>query len=130
MPNHSPEALKTYLFACVHNAGRSQMAAALFNLYADPARCRAISAGTDSTSHVHSKVVEVMREIGNRLGLRKAPKTDGRTGSRCIGAGNDGLWRGVSLFSRDADSGLAFTRPEGAGPEHYSGNPGRNSRKS
>ncbi len=38
--------MKTVLFACVHNAGRSQMAAALFNALVDPTRARAISAGT------------------------------------------------------------------------------------
>ena len=56
--------MKTFLFACVHNAGRSQMAAALFNRLADPHRARAISAGTDPGSRVHPEVVEAMREIG------------------------------------------------------------------
>jgi arsenate reductase (thioredoxin) len=36
----------TVLFACFHNAGRSQMAAAFFNALSDPAKARAISAGT------------------------------------------------------------------------------------
>jgi arsenate reductase (thioredoxin) len=54
----------TVLFACVHNAGRSQMAAALFSLIADPARARAISAGTQPGAHVHPEVVLVMRELG------------------------------------------------------------------
>lgn len=54
---------KTYVFACVHNAGRSQMAAAFFNLYAEP-RCRAVSAGTDPADHVHPEVVVIMQEIG------------------------------------------------------------------
>jgi arsenate reductase len=31
---------KTVLFACVHNAGRSQGAAAFFNELADPAKAR------------------------------------------------------------------------------------------
>ena len=39
--------MKTVLFACVHNAGRSQMAAAWFNALADPSKAVAISAGTD-----------------------------------------------------------------------------------
>jgi arsenate reductase len=52
------------LFACVHNAGRSQMAAALFNLFADPAAVRAISAGTAPGSCVHPGVVEAMAELG------------------------------------------------------------------
>lgn len=68
MSHESTDGVRTYLFACVHNAGRSQMAAALFNLYADASGCRAISAGTQPASHVHPEVVEVMREIGIDLG--------------------------------------------------------------
>jgi len=56
--------MKTVIFACVHNAGRSQMAAALFNAMADPLKARAISAGTEPGSRVHPEVLEVMREIG------------------------------------------------------------------
>jgi arsenate reductase len=56
--------MKAVLFACVHNAGRSQMAAALFNHLADPARAHAMSAGTQPANRVHSEVVEVMRELG------------------------------------------------------------------
>jgi arsenate reductase len=59
--------LKTILFACVHNAGRSQMAAAWFNLLADPARARAISAGTEPGPCVHPEVVTAMGEVGLEL---------------------------------------------------------------
>lgn len=52
------------LFACVHNAGRSQMAAAWFNQLADPAKARAISAGTQPADGVHPEVVDAMREVG------------------------------------------------------------------
>jgi arsenate reductase len=52
------------LFACVHNAGRSQMAAALFNKHADPEKAHAISAGTKPGAHVHAEVVASMREVG------------------------------------------------------------------
>jgi arsenate reductase len=52
------------VFACVHNAGRSQMAAALFDAAADPDRAHAVSAGTEPAAHVHPEVVDVMREIG------------------------------------------------------------------
>lgn len=55
--------MTTVLFACVHNAGRSQMAAAWFNRLADPAKARAISAGTNPGSRVHPEVVETMREV-------------------------------------------------------------------
>jgi arsenate reductase len=58
----------TVLFACVHNAGRSQMAAALFAACADPGRARAISAGTQPAERVHAEVVAVMRELGIELG--------------------------------------------------------------
>ena len=56
--------MTTVLFACVHNAGRSQMAAALFNQLVDSSKARAISAGTDPGRHVHPEVVAAMREIG------------------------------------------------------------------
>jgi arsenate reductase (thioredoxin) len=52
----------TVLFACVHNAGRSQIAAALFNQLADPTKARALSAGTQPASHVHPEVVAIMRD--------------------------------------------------------------------
>jgi arsenate reductase len=56
--------MKTVLFACVHNAGRSQMAAAFFNDLADATAARAISAGTEPGDHVHPEVVTAMREAG------------------------------------------------------------------
>ena len=59
--------MKTIVFACVHNAGRSQMAAAWFNLLADPAKARALSAGTQPGERVHPEVVEAMREAGVNL---------------------------------------------------------------
>ncbi len=52
------------LFACVHNAGRSQMAAALFNALADPAKAEASSAGTRPASELNADVRTVMKEIG------------------------------------------------------------------
>ncbi len=54
----------TVLFACVHNAGRSQMAAAIFNALSDPGLARGISAGTEPGTRVHPEVVTVMREVG------------------------------------------------------------------
>jgi len=56
--------MKLVLFACVHNAGRSQMAAAWFNALADPKEARAISAGTQPGSQVHPEVLAAMREVG------------------------------------------------------------------
>ena len=59
--------MDTVVFACVHNAGRSQIAAAWFNALADPARARAISAGTNPGPHVHPAVVTAMVEVGISL---------------------------------------------------------------
>ena len=56
--------MNTVIFACVHNAGRSQMAAALLTLLADPAKVRAISAGTEPGPRVHPEVVTAMGELG------------------------------------------------------------------
>jgi arsenate reductase len=56
--------MTTVLFACTHNAGRSQMAAAFFNALADPVKARAESAGTDPVECVHAGVVDAMREVG------------------------------------------------------------------
>lgn len=61
-------------FACVHNAGRSQMAAAWFNLLADPTKARAISAGTDPGPRVHPEVVTAMREVGLDLSAASTSK--------------------------------------------------------
>ena len=55
--------MKTVLFACIHNAGRSQMAAAWFNALADKTKARAISAGTEPGTRVHPEVLTAMREV-------------------------------------------------------------------
>lgn len=62
------------IFACVHNAGRSQMAAACFNHLADPHKARAISAGTEPGERVHPEVQAVMQEIGIDLSGAKPQK--------------------------------------------------------
>ncbi len=56
--------MERVIFACVHNAGRSQIAAAFFADMADPARAHAISAGTQPGDRVHPEVVVAMREVG------------------------------------------------------------------
>ena len=55
--------MKRYVFACVHNAGRSQMAAAWLNRLADPEKARALSAGTQFGTRVHSEVLAAMKEV-------------------------------------------------------------------
>ena len=62
------------IFACVHNAGRSQMAAAFFNLLADSQKAHAVSAGTEPGPRVHPEVLEVMNEVGIDLSQAKPRK--------------------------------------------------------
>jgi arsenate reductase len=64
--------MATALFVCLHNAGRSQMSAALFD-HAAAGRHRALSAGSeaDPDGRVHPQVVEVMRELGIDLADRR-----------------------------------------------------------
>jgi hypothetical protein len=57
-------AMKKIIFACVHNAGRSQMAAAFFHRLADPSKAAAVSAGTQPAERVHPEVVRAMKEVG------------------------------------------------------------------
>lgn len=69
--------MDTVIFACVHNAGRSQMAAAFFNALADPAAARAVSAGTQPGERVHPEVMATMGELGIDLsGARPQKLTD------------------------------------------------------
>ena len=65
--------MKTVLFVCVGNSGRSQMAEAFFNHYAE-GKARAISAGTEPASSVSRTAVEAMREVGIDISKNK-PKT-------------------------------------------------------
>ena len=62
------------IFACVHNAGRSQMAAAFFNQLADQNKAQAISAGTEPGERVHPEVKTVMQEVGMDLSEAKPQK--------------------------------------------------------
>jgi len=56
--------MKKVIFACVHNAGRSQMAAAWFRELADPSKAVGLSAGTQPGPRVHPEVQEAMKEVG------------------------------------------------------------------
>jgi arsenate reductase (thioredoxin) len=66
--------VRTFIFACVHNAGRSQMSAAFFNQLVDPTVAHGISAGTHPAEHVHPVVVEAMNEVGIDLSSAKPQK--------------------------------------------------------
>jgi len=53
--------MKTVVFVCVHNSGRSQMAEAFFNRMAQ-GKARAFSAGTQPGDSINPVVVEAMKE--------------------------------------------------------------------
>jgi arsenate reductase len=69
--------MKTVIFACIHNAGRSQMAAAWFNALSDSTKARAVSAGTEPGARVHPEVLEAMREVGIDLADKRPQKLTG-----------------------------------------------------
>lgn len=79
--------MSTVLFACVHNAGRSQMAAAWFNKLADTSKAWAASAGTIPASQVHPEVLQVMREVGVDLSNAR-PRSSSRQNSQRGQAGS------------------------------------------
>jgi arsenate reductase (thioredoxin) len=64
--------MATALFVCLHNAGRSQMSAAIMEREA-AGRHSSLSAGTEPADRVHPVVIEVMREIGIDL-FHQRPK--------------------------------------------------------
>jgi arsenate reductase (thioredoxin) len=63
--------MKNVIFACVHNAGRSQMASAFFNHLVAPSKAKAISAGTQPAERLHPEVLQVMTEVGIDLSNAK-----------------------------------------------------------
>jgi arsenate reductase (thioredoxin) len=65
--------MKYVLFVCTQNAGRSQMAQALFEKFG-PADVRAESAGAEPVERVHPVVVQAMRELGIDLSGRRPKK--------------------------------------------------------
>jgi arsenate reductase (thioredoxin) len=66
--------MQKIIFACVHNAGRSQMAAGFFNQLADHSKAEAISAGTEPGLRVHPEVLSAMLEVGIDLSDAKPQK--------------------------------------------------------
>ena len=67
--------LPEVLFVCVHNAGRSQMAAALLERRAD-GRVRVLSAGSEPADRLNPAVVEAMSEIGIDISAERPKKLE------------------------------------------------------
>ena len=62
------EPVKSILFVCIENAGRSQMAEGFFNKYAP----KGYSAGTKPVSQINTLAVEVMREVDIDINTQKS----------------------------------------------------------
>lgn len=69
------EANPTILFVCVHNAGRSQIAAALTSMIAG-GRVDVLSAGSEPAERIHRNVLAAMREIGIDLAHQRPKLLD------------------------------------------------------
>jgi arsenate reductase len=63
------------LFVCVHNAGRSQMAAGLLQRKAGD-RIRVISAGSEPADQLNPAVVEAMEEVGIDISAKRPKKLE------------------------------------------------------
>jgi protein-tyrosine-phosphatase len=68
----TPESIPEVLFVCIHNAGRSQMAAGLLEKRAE-GKVRVRSAGSEPAKELNPRVVEAMAEIGIDIS-RELPK--------------------------------------------------------
>src|SRR5438128_12689792 len=95
-------AARLIAFACVHNVGRSQMAAAFFSTLADSAKATAAPAGTEPATHVHSEVVQAMRQIALDLtGARPGQLTEELAASALLLVGCSEACGAVSGPARD-----------------------------
>jgi protein-tyrosine-phosphatase len=71
------ESIPEVLFVCVHNAGRSQMAAALLERKAE-GRVRVLSAGSEPADRLNPAVVEAMRELAIDISSERPKKLEDR----------------------------------------------------
>jgi arsenate reductase len=111
--------VKRVLFVCVHNAGRSVMAEAMFNQVAQ-GRAEALSAGTEPQVAPHPEVVDAMREIGIDVsGHRGSILTDEMVASAdrviTMGCAVDEAACPAILYADVEDWGLSD--PKGQSPE-------------
>jgi arsenate reductase (thioredoxin) len=117
--------VRTFIFACVHSAGRSQMSAAFFNQLVDPALARGISAGMHPADRVHPVVVDTMREVGIDLSAAKPQKLTAELAQNgemlvTMGCGDDSPY--VPGLRRDD---WPLPDPKGQGLESVRQNPRR-----
>lgn len=110
--------MTTVLFACVHNAGRSQMAAAFFNASSDPSKARALCAGTEPAAQVHPEVVEAMREVGIDLSGARPTRLTGELASQAQMLVTMGCGEACPLVPGLRRENWNLSDPRGQSPEH------------
>ena len=67
--------LSEVLFVCVHNAGRSQMAAAMLERRAE-GRVQVMSAGSEPADELNPAVVQAMNEVGIDISAERPKKLE------------------------------------------------------
>ena len=112
------------LFVCVQNAGRSQMAAALMDLYAE-GRVHVRSAGSDPAEEINPAAVEAMAELGADLEKEFPKPLNDEFVARGRRRDHDGLRRRMPDLPRQALRGLGAGGPGGQGPRDGARNPRR-----
>jgi len=111
--------MKYVLFVCTHNAGRSQMAQALFERHA-PADVKAESAGQEPAAAVWPNVVEAMAELGIDIGTAAAEEAGPRDAAARRLGDHARLRRRLPLRADDG-RGLADPGPPPASPSRRLG---------
>ena len=102
------------LFVCVHNAGRSQMAAALLDHHAQ-GRVHVRSAGSEPADRINPAVVDAIAEMGHRCHAGVPEAADRRGRARGRRDRHDGLRRRVPRLPGQALPRLAARRPRRSG---------------
>ena len=102
------------LFVCVHNAGRSQMAAGwLRHLAGDTVEVR--SAGSEPASQINPVAVEAMREVGIDITAHTPASPRPTRRPRLRRGHHHGLRRRLPVLPRQALRGLGLDDPAGQG---------------
>ena len=115
--DHAPQ--PTVLFVCVHNAGRSQMAAGFLEAARRAAPSRCCSAGSMPGAQINPVAVEAMAEVGIDIAGEQPKKLSSRSRRGLGRRHHDGLRRRVPLLPGHPVRGL------GARPTPPAGHRGR-----
>lgn len=103
----------TVLFVCIHNAGRSQIAETLFNVYAG-GKATARSAGVEPVAGLNPTVVAAMRDAGYDMSAQSPKLLDAAMVERADRVITMGCMNDPSCPAIDADDDWGLDDPSGA----------------